>query len=186
MAVKRRKRKAALILAAAVTGALVSGCAGSYEAVSVGTVLTAAQEDVSGQETADSQGLPSLSEKETELAMAPAPAFSDVSDTVYIKGNQVRLRTAPTTADASNIYTVLNNGAALTRTGDSDDWCRVNYQGQTLYVSKTYVSSEPMASSGNQSGAAGISSGTGTVNASKTEVSDGSLITVDAGWLYAD
>lgn len=186
MAVKRRKRKAALILAAAVTGALVSGCAGSYEAVSVGTVLTAAQEDVSGQETADSQGLPSLSEKETELAMAPAPAFSDVSDTVYIKGNQVRLRTAPTTADASNIYTVLNNGAALTRTGDSDDWCRVNYQGQTLYVSKTYVSSEPTASSGNQSGAAGISSGTGTVNASKTEVSDGSLITVDAGWLYAD
>ena len=75
MAVKRRKRKAALILAAAVTGALVSGCAGSYEAVSVGTVLAAAQEDVSGQETADSQGLPSLSEKETELAMAPAPAF---------------------------------------------------------------------------------------------------------------
>ena len=96
MAVKRRKRKAALILAAAVTGALVSGCAGSYEAVSVGTVLTAAQEDVSGQETADSQGLPSLSEKETELAMAPAPAFSDVSDTVYIKGNQVRLRTGST------------------------------------------------------------------------------------------
>ena len=118
--------------------------------------------------------------------MAPASAFSDVSDRVYIKGNQVRLRTAPTTADASNIYTVLNNGAALTRTGDSDDWCRVNYQGQTLYVSKTYVSSEPTASSGIQSGAAGISSGTGTVNASKTEVSDGSLITVDAGWLYAD
>ena len=159
---KKWNRQAVWILTAAVTGTLASGCGRGYDAVDLRTVV-AADAELSGSEENVQNILPSVSEKETEFAMAPAPAFTDVADTVYIKGNQVRLRTSPTTADPSNIYTVLNNGAALSRTGDSDDWCRVNYQGQVLYVSKTYISDQALSSGApapsQSSSAAGTSSG---------------------------
>ncbi len=227
---KKWNRQAVWILTAAVTGTLASGCGRGYDAVDLRTVV-AADAELSGSEENVQNILPSVSEKETEFAMAPAPAFTDVADTVYIKGNQVRLRTSPTTADPSNIYTVLNNGAALSRTGDSDDWCRVSYQGQVLYVFKTYISSGQPGGTGTSGGGAadsqtagsqgtagsqetaesqgtagvqetgsqgtsaavpgaaseaGAASGTGTANGTKAEIADGSMITVDENWLYAN
>lgn len=125
-------------------------------------------------------------------AMAPAPAFTDVSDTVYIKGSQVRLRTVPSTSDDSTIAAVLSAGTQLKRTGDSSEWCRVSYNGQTLYVSKSLIATTaPAAAAGQtagQSQGAGQSSyaGTGTANGSKAQVSDGSQIQLDSGWKYAE
>ncbi len=170
---KRWRRRAAWLAAAVVTGALASGCA--RETASVDAVIA----DAEIREAENGTGL-SVSEKDMAMAMAAAPAFTDVSDTVYIVGNQVRLRTSPTTSDASNIYTTLNNGTSLSRTGDSDDWCRVSYQGQTLYVAKAYVSDEAPATAQT---AASSTAGTGT---SGTELTDGSQITLDDSWLYAD
>lgn len=178
----RWKKKAAAVLAAAVAGTAVWGCgtgsAARESAVRGNVVTETAQKGGSGNEE-----MLDLSQTERTFAQAPAPAFTEASGTVYIKGNQVRLRTAPSTADDSTIYGVLNQGASLTRTGDSDDWCRVSYQGQVLYVSKTYISDQALSSGApapsQSSSAAGTSSGTALSE-------NGSQITVDPSWQFAD
>lgn len=192
------RRNAACVFAAiCVSASLAAGCSGreylpvetavSEETVSGENDQTGFDSDKSGQEE---KARLETSQHDQERAMAPTIAFTDVSDTVYIKGSQVRLRTAPNTADAGNISAVLNSGAALARTGDSDQWCRVSYQGQTLYVAKSLVTTQAPQSAadpGSLNGAAGaVSAETGSVNENKTQVSDGSPITVDSSWKYAD
>lgn len=123
-----------------------------------------------------------------ETAMAPAPTFTDVSDTIYIKGSQVRLRTAPSTSDDGTVAAVLDAGTQLKRTGDSSEWCRVSYNGQTLYVYKSLITTTAPAAGQSASAGAGQSSsaGTGTANGSKAQVSDGSPIQLDSSWRYAE
>ena len=149
-----------------------------------------------------SQG-PDMSLLTAETAMAPAITFTDVSDTIYIKGSDVRLRAAPSTSDDNTVAAVLNAGTKLERTGDSSEWCRVRYNGQTLYVFKSLITTTAPAagaasagtgagqSAGSgQSSAAGTgsgqSAGTGTANSSKAQVSDGSQIQLDSSWKYAE
>ena len=65
---------------------------------------------------------------------------SDVTDdsgTVTITGNGVRVRSGPSTND-SQIGTV-SSGDTLTVTGKTDGWYRVEYNGQTGYVSADYA-----------------------------------------------
>ncbi len=180
-------RKIAVILTTvSMIAAAVPGCGqGKYEKMEVASEETigempeaeeSGQVKMSAAEKAGEGAQPEISPSDRERAMAPAPAFTDVSDTVYIKGNQVRLRTAPDTGDDQNIAAVVNIGTALTRTGDSDDWCRINYQGQILYVSKGLVSSQQPQTTQETSAAA------------QTTVSQSgvSQISLDAGWKYAD
>lgn len=201
---KNNRKFAGFLAALCVSSAAVSGCT-QYDKIDLGDVAveeTAKETEVqepAAEETTENQ--PGISALETELAQAPAPNFTEVSDTVYIRGNQVRLRTSPSTANANNISAVLNNGTALTRTGDSDDWCRVSYNGATLYVSKRYVTAQqPTANasvgnsgSGNVSasgstenagaGSTGNAAASGTTNST---LADGSSITVNSSWQFAE
>lgn len=167
-----RRNRICILMAAGLLSAAVSGCGqGKYEkmeAVSQGAVSsTAAVQNLAGPQ-------PETSSSDREKAMAPAISFTDVSDTVYIKGSQVRLRTTPDTGNDQNIAAVVESGTALTRTGDSSEWCRISYQGQTLYVHKSLVSGEkPQAAQGN-------------ISAGSQAAANGSQIGLDAGWKYAE
>ena len=208
---KNYRKFAGVLTALCISTVWTAGCT-KYEEIDMSQVKeTTAQEGSSLEETqqppaepasAEETGegsAPGISALEAPMAQAPAPNFTDVSDTVYIRGSQVRLRTSPTTASTNNISAVLNNGAALSRTGDSDDWCRVNYQGATLYVSKAFVTTQNPA--GTSAGAGTGNSGSGTVNqttaaastgsagagnAAGTQTADKTSITVDSSWRFAE
>lgn len=189
-----RRKAACVFTAVCISASFVTGCSGReyLPAETVSSGRAAARNSGGERDKASESAIPETSQHDQERAMAPAIAFTDISDTVYIKGMQVRLRTAPTTADAGNIAAVLNTGAPLTRTGDSEEWCRVSYQGQTLYVSKSLITTQAIQpagaanAAGSAAGGNSITSGTGTVNADKTQISDGSPITLDSNWKYAD
>ena len=181
---KNYRKFAGVLTALCISTVWTAGCT-KYEEIDMSQVKeTTAQEGSSLEETqqlpaepasAEETGegaAPGISALEAPMAQASAPNFTDVSDTVYIRGSQVRLRTSPTTASTNNISAVLNNGAALSRTGDSDDWCRVNYQGATLYVSKAFVTTQNPA--GTSAGAGTGNSGSGTVNQMTAAASTGS------------
>ncbi len=190
------RRNAVRVLAAVCISASIStGCSGReylpIETVSAGSGELQKENQAAGSEDGktNQNAQPETSQHAQERAMAPAVVFTDVSDTIYINGSQVRLRTAPTTADSGNISAVLNTGTALTRTGDSSQWCRVSYQGQTLYVSKSLITTQApqIAGADNISAAARPgSAGTGAVNGDKAQISDGSPVTLDSSWKYAD
>lgn len=204
---KNYRKFAGVLTALCISTVWTAGCT-KYEEIDMSQVKeTTAQEGSSLEETqqlpaepasAEETGegaAPGISALEAPMAQASAPNFTDVSDTVYIRGSQVRLRTSPTTASTNNISAVLNNGAALSRTGDSDDWCRVNYQGATLYVSKAFVTTQNPAGAGtgnsgsgtvNQTTAAASTGSAGAGNAAGTQTADKTSITVDSSWRFAE
>lgn len=175
--------KTACILTAIWMGmSLLAGCGnGKYQEMETRPSNTAGQEDEDSRrrEEKEFQGA-ETSSLERDTAMAPALEFAEVADTIYIKGNQVRLRTAPSTEQDGTIAAVLNNGTALSRTGDSDGWCRVSYNGQTLYVSKRFVTTEqPQAPETAPASEAAPAQ-------SSMQAADGSQVTLNPGWKYAD
>ena len=70
----------------------------------------------------------------------PDTAFQTVEETVYAISN-VNLRRQPTT-EQNNVETVLQAGAQAVRTGYRDDWSILEYQGQKLYASSTYLTTD--------------------------------------------
>ena len=75
-------------------------------------------------------------------------------DPGYISGNNVRLRSAPSTS--SNILAELNSGAAVTITGTNGDWTAVTVNGQSGYVFSQYVKRGTISvTSGGSGGSAG-------------------------------
>lgn len=165
----RMKKRSVVILTAVWMGTLgITGCSAE---VSGEEVLPAVKESLSLPEEDLTVSLLSA-----DTAKAPAPAFTEVHDTISIKGNQVRLRRTPSTAEPGNIIAVVDYGAVLTRTGDSDDWCQVSYNGMTLYVAKSLVSvgetaSAPAQSAGSQESA---------------QTADSSEVALDSGWRFAE
>ena len=75
---------------------------------------------------------------------APAPEFKQVSDTVYVKteGGSVRVRSSCDTSADDNIVANVGNATKLTRTGTSEKWDRVEYEGKTVYISSDFVTTE--------------------------------------------
>lgn len=69
------------------------------------------------------------------------PSFISDNSTVYSTAS-VNVRSSCTTETSSNIIGSLTRGAAITRTGISDEWDRVNYNGVTAYVKRGYLSTE--------------------------------------------
>ena len=61
----------------------------------------------------------------------PSVSFSSRNETVYATGS-VNVRASYSTS--SRIIGSLSEGDSLTRTGISDEWSRVTYEGQTAYV----------------------------------------------------
>lgn len=69
--------------------------------------------------------------------------FTEVADSVTAK-DVTNLRSVPSTADAENVVTQLQNGETLSRTGvnDSTGWSRLDYNGQTVYAVTQYLTTD--------------------------------------------
>ena len=84
-----------------------------------------------------------------------------VNDTVTVTGSSVNLRTGAGTN--YRVAATVPRGTQLQRTGTVGGWSRVNYQGQTLYISSSYVSGGGSTSgTGRVTTAANVRSGPGT------------------------
>ena len=78
-----------------------------------------------------------ISATDPTAAAPAAPVVSVAAEPGYINGNNVRLRSAPSTASA--IVAELNSGTAVTITGSSGDWTAVTVNGTVGYVYSSYV-----------------------------------------------
>lgn len=68
------------------------------------------------------------------------PTFTDVDETVYVK-SKVNVRASYTTSSES--LALLEENAELTRTGvGSNGWSRVKFNGETAYVSSSFLTTE--------------------------------------------
>lgn len=89
---------------------------------------------------------------------------TDTSDTVYVTGSGVNLRTGPGTT--YDIAAILNAGTELKRTGTTDNsWSRVTYEGSDCYISNAFISTEKPADSGESTPAPGAGEDTVVVTA---------------------
>ena len=113
-------------------------------------------------------------QSETERTTAPAPEFKTVSDTVYVKtnGGSVRVRSSCDTSTSDNIVANIGNATELTRTGTSEKWDRVEYEGKTVYISSDFVTIE-------------VPKEPETSAASSNAAADGQ-VTLNSSWKYAD
>lgn len=145
---KIRKRKGLLLLAAVLLCALLlAGCTAKYKTVDVpaieeakGGLSPAEGEETSAVaigETAQS------SSHEASVTTETAPDFVPVDETVYVTGNNVNLRSAP--SSLGEILGTLSKGTSLKRTGTGDGWSRVSYENKEGYVASQYLSAKEPA-----------------------------------------
>ena len=183
------KEKAAvwlLILAMALTAA---GCAGSESQVrrketTAGTQAAAAQteENLTEEETkpaeeetaegtaAGRQEEETEGEEETSADGQEEPEdgetdFEERSETVYATAG-VRIRRSPSTD--GEVVGILNENESILRTGYSEEWSRVEYEGTECYISSEYLTLEEPAQT---AGSGGVYYGNG----------EGPLVCIDAG-----
>ncbi len=156
---RKRREKVCVKAAAIILGAalLTAGCS-KYQSseelrkgaknVQTETVDSAENETGNGSdEASDKQNAEPTAEiiqSETARTAAPAPEFKEVSDTVYVKseGGSVRVRSSCDTSTSDNIIANVGNATKLTRTGTSEKWDRVKYEGMTVYISSQFVTTE--------------------------------------------
>ena len=168
---RKQREKVSIKAAAILLGAalLTGGCSGyqSSEELRKGAETVQAENADSGEEKAgngsdeaaddtadkengkasgeqESEPTAEIIQSETERTAAPAPEFKEVSDTVYVKseGGTVRLRSSCDTSVEDNIIANVGNTTKLTRTGTSEKWDRVKYEGMTVYISSQFVTTE--------------------------------------------
>ncbi len=79
---------------------------------------------------------------EPEETAEPAPdedGFYPCDDQVTVTGDSVNVRAEPNTN--CEVLGSVSRGAGLHRTGFNDEnWCRIEYDGRTAYISGDYVS----------------------------------------------
>lgn len=143
-----RRRLSVTALAALCAVSMLSGCQPKYKPYETDGDL--GQEVLSGEQPGQSDRAENeeravleitaadISGKETILTSETTIAMSEVSDTVYVTGDQVNVRASASTS--GQVITSLNKGAELNRTGYSESWSRVRYQGQECYIASRYVS----------------------------------------------
>ncbi len=156
---RKRREKVCVKAAAIILGAalLTAGCS-KYQSseelrkgaknVQTETVDSAENETGNGSDEAsdkqNTEPTAGIIQSETERIAAPAPTFKEVSDTVYVKseGVSVRVRSSCDTSTSDNIIANVGNATKLTRTGTSEKWDRVKYEGMTVYISSQFVTTE--------------------------------------------
>ncbi|MGI6006509.1 MAG: N-acetylmuramoyl-L-alanine amidase [Ruminococcus sp.] len=100
-------------------------------------------------------------------------AFEDTDDNVFII-QEANIRTEPSTD--SDIIETAPKSKLFKRTGISTDWSRLEYNGQTCYVSNDLISTEMPADAVN-----GELLENGTGDAQVTEQSAGRVVVIDPG-----
>ena len=160
-------RKCITILLAGVLALSLAGCGRGQDEMEVtetGTDTRAESLEESGEEsTAETPGesteaLPGLipSALETEPSSEAAgsteasqAAFQDVEEKVYTTA-RVNLRREPSLE--AEVITVLSQNLPLERTGVSEAWSRVSWNGEEGYVSSSYLTTEEPQVVENQAG----------------------------------
>ena len=102
----------------------------------------------SGNSSSSSSGSSSSKKSSTSTNdnNSEKPQFKDVKETVYATESGINVRSSHSTS--SSAIGTLNTGDKLTRTGIATNtvngikWSRVTYNGQTAYVSSSYLSTE--------------------------------------------
>lgn len=160
-------RKKTFVLAMLAAAALtVSGCStGKYAKVEIPQVQAAGDEAGQGQQagqgmqaggqpgsgtagenqpgdgqSAGQAGGAAVAESSSVEAVRTtetAPAMEARDETVYVNATDLNVRTAP--QPGAEVVTVVNTGAEFKRTGYSDSWSRVEYQGRECYVASQYL-----------------------------------------------
>lgn len=148
-----RRQMMVLGLAAAVALA-ASGCqAGKYEKIETAAESSAGAKEegetaegsgeAGGQATAGSgQDGPEApvaesSSLEAALTTETAPSMEERDETVYVNATDLNVRLAP--QPGAQVAASLNTGDSLRRTGYSEEWSRVEYNGQVCYVASRYL-----------------------------------------------
>ena len=156
---RKRREKVYIKAAAIILGAalLTAGCSKyqsseelrkGAENVQTETLDNTENETGNGPDEAsdeqDAEPTAEIIQSETARTAAPAPEFKEVSDTVYVKseGGSVRVRSSCDTSTSDNIIANVGNATKLTRTGTSEKWDRVKYEGMTVYISSQFVTTE--------------------------------------------
>lgn len=101
------------------------------------TVETGMEEETVADETeAESEEEVPETEEETE----PAIIFADKNDEIYIKTDQVNIRKEPSTD--CDVLSVAEKGDHFERTGSSEQWDRIVYEGTEAFVSSEFTTTE--------------------------------------------
>ena len=127
----------------------------------------AEQESTSNVAVASAINTKSVSTPVTTVASKAAVNFESVDETVYVKGDNVNLRTNPDTSGEK--ITAFNKGEELKRIGKSDKWSKVMYKDKEAYIATEFLTTEkPKAEE------------------TKAQVADGAEIGLNSSWKYAD
>ncbi len=120
----------AALTAALCMAAALGGCGSDYQKVNT----SADRMESLTQEIPNIQ----TSEKETAITKLPSETYQETDETVYVTGDRVNLRRAGGTD--SPVIGRVSKGTEMRRTGMGIQWSRVEYQGQTCYISSQYLS----------------------------------------------
>lgn len=82
-----------------------------------------------------------------ESSKPQAPSFTTVNETVYAT-DSVNVRSSYSTS--SSVIGSLKKGESVTRIGKSSSWSKVKYNGQTAYISSSYLTTEKPDESNNK------------------------------------
>ena len=197
---EKRRYSAALLLAVlAGTVMLTSGCYSAHKEYEAPGVKAEAQTETQTETQTEgtvgiqkelfteqhgneqeADGRAQLSEKELVLTAETAPAMTETDEIVYVTGDRVNVRTSGSMS--GQIIASVNRGEKLQRTGFSDTWSRVRFQGRDCYIATRYVSTaEPQGSAG----VSAVSGDTASENQSQTGTS-AEAVTWNSSWKYAE
>lgn len=169
-----------------MTAAVASGCSlQKYDRI--GTSVSDGEDgepvQISGQVSEQGQisGPVQISGLGADITLEPAPddtaarrteilsAMEERDETVYSVATELNVRSAPHTG--AEVIGVLDKGDSLQRTGFTEDWSRVIYEGQECFVASRYLSVEEPKKQ--------------EVSRTISDSAEGSEIGLNAVWKYA-
>ncbi len=153
------------------------------------TTITVAVSDASAAVQSTAQTVTTETTASSAITETAAQiTFESRDETVYIMSDDVNIRTTPVSGD---VLGKANTGDSFHRTGYSDTWSRIEYNGQTAYISSDYTTtqvverktSETVAfdSSWEFAGNSKINSGTATLYYAGGSNKKGKTVCVNAG-----
>ena len=101
------------------------------------------------------------------------------NETVYVNADQLNVRREPGTT--AKVAGRVNRGDTLTRTGYSDEWSQVMYNGAVCYVATTYLSTEKVEPTVTKAVSADSTTSTTSQNVPENAV----VVSLNPQWTYA-
>ena len=109
---------------------------------------------------------------DSSSSSSSSPSSSTTSESGSINASGVNIRSGSSTS--SSIVANVGKGTAVKVTGTDGDWYKIDYNGQTAYVYKTYVTLDSSGSSSSSSTT--TSDKTGTINATYVRLRSGASL----------